>query len=91
MAELADQSTTSPRTGLPAEPIDRLVSPLVRFLHVETASGIFIADLALAGPLLDTAKIGVLTVSVLSAVAGMAVLLFALPTSPPTGVGLVER
>jgi NhaA family Na+:H+ antiporter len=31
-------STAEPR--LPAEPIDRLIDPLVRFLHVETASGV---------------------------------------------------
>jgi Na+:H+ antiporter, NhaA family len=36
---------------------------------------LFIADLALAGPLLDEAKIGILSGSVLSAALGMAILM----------------
>ncbi|HEY5658362.1 MAG TPA: Na+/H+ antiporter NhaA [Myxococcota bacterium] len=42
---------------------------------------LFIADLALDGALLDAAKIGVLTASLLAAVGGMAVLATALPRS----------
>jgi NhaA family Na+:H+ antiporter len=43
---------------------------------------LFVADLALTGPLLDTAKIGILIGSVLSAAIGMVVLLVVLPKSP---------
>ena len=35
---------TGPRTvaGLPEEPVDRMVAPIVRFLHVEAASGVLL-------------------------------------------------
>ncbi len=50
---------STPRPGLPRTPIDRLVEPLTRFLHVEAASGVVlvvcaISALALANsPLAD--------------------------------------
>jgi NhaA family Na+:H+ antiporter len=40
MPESAERSPPSASTALPAEPIHHIVSPLRRFLHVETASGI---------------------------------------------------
>jgi NhaA family Na+:H+ antiporter len=54
---------------------------------------LFIADLALAGPLLEAAKIGILTGSALAAVAGSLLLVLVLPrrpvgraaSGPPTG------
>jgi NhaA family Na+:H+ antiporter len=43
-----------PRTfgGLPEEPVDRMVAPLVRFLHVEAASGVLLLIFTIAALLL---------------------------------------
>ena len=43
---------------------------------------LFIGDLALGGPLLDSAKIGILSASALAALAGMGILLATLPHAP---------
>ena len=37
-----------PPTSLPSEPIDRIVGPLARFLHVEAASGVVLLAAAVA-------------------------------------------
>ena len=80
----------APRVEIRKQPIDRITGPLQRFLHVEAASGgflagigftmaLFISDLAPDGKTLDAAKVGILGASALAAVIGMILLLKLLP------------
>lgn len=50
--------TSSIRTAFPEEPIDRLVAPLTRFLHVEAAGGIVLLACAAAALVLANSPLG---------------------------------